>query len=56
MIYRINVNDPEKPEGERWFARQIEGQFANLEHEPLPREWQELLKKLNGDGSGRPSS
>ncbi len=56
MIYRINVNAPDKPEGERWFARQIERQYANLENEPLPTEWQELLKQLSGDVSTRPSS
>ncbi|MDY0872838.1 hypothetical protein [Dongia rigui] len=56
MIYRINVNDPEKPAGERWFARQVESQFAKLENEPLPAEWQALLKQLSGDDRGRPSS
>jgi len=56
MIYRINVNDPDKPEGERWFAHQIEGQFANLENDPLPAEWQELIKKITGGASGLPSS
>ena len=56
MIYRINVSDPDRPQGERWFARQVESQFANLENEPLPAEWQALLKKLSGDESGRPSS
>ncbi|MBI2256628.1 MAG: hypothetical protein HYU58_18540 [Proteobacteria bacterium] len=56
MIYRINVNNPERAEGERWFARQIEGQFANLENAPLPAEWRELLTKLSGDASKRPSS
>ncbi len=56
MIYRINVNDPDVPEGERWFARQIEGQFANVDKEPLPPELRELLNKLSGGGSKRPLS
>lgn len=56
MIYRINVNDPDVPEGERWFARQIEGQFANVDKEPLPPELRELLIKLSDVASKRPLS
>ncbi|WP_374384737.1 hypothetical protein [Dongia sp.] len=55
MIYRVHINDPEFPEGERWFARQLEGQFAKVTTEPLPREWQELIEKINA-ASERPSS
>lgn len=55
MIYRVHINDPDYPEGERWFARQLEGQYAKVPKEPLPPEWRELIEKIN-DASARPSS
>lgn len=56
MIYRINFDTSKYPEGQLWFARQIEGQFSNLEREPLPAELRKLVMRLNDDVLGHPSS
>lgn len=55
MMYRVQINDHGHPEGERWFARQVEGQYADFPQEPVPVELQKLLDLLSG-ASERPSS
>lgn len=55
MIYRVHINSPEDIQGEKWFARQIDGQYAHLADQPLPDDLASLLKQIS-DASERPSS
>jgi hypothetical protein len=55
MIYRVHIDERGQPEGERWFARQVESQFAQFADRPLPEELQRLLDQLSAV-SERPSS
>ena len=55
MIYRVRIDERGQPEGERWFARQVESQFAQFADRPLPEELQRLLDQLSAV-SERPSS
>jgi hypothetical protein len=55
MMYRVKINGHGHAEGERWFARQVEGQYGDFAREPVPAELRRLLDLLSG-ASERPLS
>lgn len=55
MIYEMKFGpvDPDRPAGDRWFARQIEGRYGQLAEIALPLDWVVLLREMDTDRNGR---